>query len=449
MWLTLFLVAFLLAANAFFVAAEFALVKARRVRLQRLAEAGSLRARLALHIVARIDAYLAACQLGITMASLGLGWIGEPFVANLLRPLFAFASLPSHTLEPTAFLTGFLVFSSLHIVVGEQVPKTFAIREAEPVSLWIAFPLHGFYLLFFPLNWLLDRASRSILRLLQVREAPHAEVLTAEDLRSLLLASYRHGAMRKHERDMIDAILDLSEVEVRDVMTHRREIVGFEADLTVHEAASRIAESPYSRFPIWRDDPDRIVGIVHAKAVLAFAWQRSSEADRTRLADVAHPPWFIPETTSLLHQLLAFRQRREHLALVVDEYGSLLGLVTLEDIIEEIVGDIADERDVESSGIVREPDGSVLVDGRVTVRDLNRRMDWDLPEEEAATVAGLVINEAERIPDPGERFVFHGFEFEIVGREQHQITQLRIRPIAGLGLSSRTNDGRRDASGNA
>ncbi len=431
MLLTILLVILLLAANGFFVAAEFALVKVRPVRMQRLAEEGSLRGRLTVHILHRIDAYLAACQLGITMASLGLGWIGEPFVASLLEPAFRAMGLGEQTIQATAFLIGFLVFSSLHIVIGEQVPKTIAIREAEPVSLWSAFPLHGFYLLLFPLNWLLDRAARSILRLLGLDRTPHIEVLTADELRGLILASHRHGAMPKQERDMLDAILDLSEVEVREVMTHRRQMVTIDADRPLAEVVEQIANSPYSRFPIWRGEPDRIIGVVHAKDVLAAAWRAAPDTSELDLESLASPPWFIPETTSLLHQLLAFRKRREHLALVVDEYGSLLGLVTLEDILEEIVGEIVDERDVETAGIQVEADGAVLVEGRVTIRDLNRRMDWNLPEEEAATVAGLVIAEAERIPEPGERFVFHGFEFEVLRRQRHQLTLLRVRPAGG------------------
>ncbi len=426
---TVLLVVLLLAANGMFVAAEFAMVKVRPVRMQQLAESGSLRARLANHIVHRIDSYLAACQLGNTMSALGLGWVGEPFVASLLEPAFAVVGLGDQTLKATAFLVGFLAFSSLHIVIGEQVPKTIAIRHAEKISLWASIPLHGFYLLLFPLNWLLSRAVRSILHVLGLDRSPDIEVPTADELRGLILASHRHGAMLKQERDMLDAILDLSEVEVREVMTHRRQMVTIDADRPLAEVVETVASSPYSRFPIWRGEPDRIIGVIHAKDVLAAAWRAGSETTELDLERLASPPWFIPETTSLLHQLLAFRRRREHLALVVDEYGSLLGLVTLEDVLEEIVGEIVDERDVETAGIQVETDGSVLVEGRVTVRDLNRRMDWNLPEEEAATVAGLVIAEAERIPEPGERFVFDGFEFEVLRRQRHQLTLLRVRPL--------------------
>lgn len=426
-WLTLLLVLALLAANGFFVAAEFAIVKVRRFRFEERARAGLLAARLSLHILDHIESYLAACQLGITMASLGLGWVGEPFVASLLTPVFHAFGLSGDIVHVTAFLLGFLLFSSLHIVVGEQVPKTFAIRKPEPVSLWVAVPLHVFYLLLYPLNRALDHASRAALALLGVEEAGHGEVFSPDELKSLIAISHRYGGVRRQERDMLAAILELAEVEVGEVMTHRRNMVTIDADMPLEEAIRTVVDSPYTRFPLWKDDPDHIVGIVHAKDVLRAGYESRITGERPSLESLASPPWFVPETTSLLHQLLAFRQRRAHLAIVVDEYGSILGLVTLEDILEEIVGDIIDEKDIEAPGIRMEEDGSVLVEGHVTVRDLNRHMDWDLPEEEAATVAGLVIAVAERIPEAGQSFRIDGYAVEVVRRQRHRLTLLRVR----------------------
>lgn len=418
----------LLAANAFFVAAEFALVKVRGSRIADMAEGGSARAKLTLRILRDLEAYLAACQLGITMASLGLGWLGEPAVAALLEPVLAAAGIDSSLLHPISFVVGFLVFSSLHIVVGEQVPKTFAIRKPEPMSIWVALPLHAFYLCCFPLNWMLNRASRAILRLFNVAEASHIEVYSGQELRGLIGASRRQGMMRKLESDMLGGILDLDEVEVGEIMTHRKDMVSLDAATPAAEAVRFVQEQPYTRYPIWRGDPDTIVGVLHAKDLLAAVFRARQGQAEVRIADLAVAPWFIPETTSLRHQLLAFRQRRAHLAVVVDEYGALQGIVTLEDIIEEIVGDISDEKDVEVSGIRPQPDGSVLVEGRVTLRDLNRQFDWQLPDEDASTVAGLLISEARRIPEVGQSFAFHGFRFEVLRRQRHQITLLKIRP---------------------
>jgi CBS domain containing-hemolysin-like protein len=429
-YLSLLAVVFLLAANAFFVAAEFALVKVRAIRLEALAAAGSGRARLATRILKHLEAYLAACQLGITMASLGLGWVGEPAVAALLEPLFRTMGLSEALLHTVAFLTGFLIFSSLHIVIGEQVPKTLAIRQPEPISVWVAVPLHAFFLLCWPLNWALNSASRASLRFLGVAEASDHEVFSGAELRQLIGVSRQVGEVRKQEHDMLGAVFDLERLEVGEVMTHRRNIVSLNADAPVDEIVRQVLEAPYTRYPIWRGDPDTITGVLHAKDVLASVQRAGAKLTNAELRRLATPPWFVPDTTSLLHQLLAFRQRRAHLAFVVDEYGALMGLVTLEDILEEIVGDIVDEKDVEVSGVQQEGDGSLVVEGRVTVRDLNRQFDWNLPDDEATTVAGLLIYEARRIPEVGENFLFHGFRFEVLRRQRHQITLLRIRPQA-------------------
>jgi CBS domain containing-hemolysin-like protein len=427
-YLSLLAVVLLLIANAFFVAAEFALVKVRSIRLEALAVAGSGRARLATRILKHLEAYLAACQLGITMASLGLGWVGEPAVAALLEPLFRAIGLSEALLHTVAFLTGFLIFSSLHIVIGEQVPKTLAIRQPEPISVWVAVPLHAFFLLCWPLNWALNAASRACLRALGVAEAADHEVFSGAELRQLIGVSRQVGEVRKQEHDMLGAVFDLEKLEVGEVMTHRRNIVSLNADAPVEEIVQQVLAAPYTRYPIWRGDPDTITGVLHAKDVLASVQRAGARLSNAELRRLATPPWFVPDTTSLLHQLLAFRQRRAHLAFVVDEYGALMGLVTLEDILEEIVGDIVDEKDVEVSGVQQESDGSLVVEGRVTVRDLNRQFDWNLPDDEATTVAGLLIYEARRIPEVGENFLFHGFRFEVLRRQRHQITLLRLRP---------------------
>ena len=233
-------------------------------------------------------------------------------------------------------------------------------------------------------------------------EASDLEVFSGAELRQLIGASRQVGEVRKQEHDMLGAVFDLEKLEVGEVMTHRRNIVSINADAPVEEIVRQVLEGPYTRYPIWRGDPDTITGVLHAKDVLAAVQRLGAELTGADLRRLAAPPWFIPDTTSLLHQLLAFRQRRAHLAFVVDEYGALMGLVTLEDILEEIVGDIVDEKDVEMSGVQQEADGSILVEGRVTIRDLNRQFDWNLPDDEATTVAGLLIYEARRIPEVGE-----------------------------------------------
>ena len=434
---TLILAVFLLAANAFFVAAEFALVKVKAHKIVGLADSGISRAQLTTRILANLEAYLAACQLGITMTSLGLGWIGEPAVAALLEPLFHAMGMSEAVLHTVSFLIGFLIFSSLHIVIGEQVPKTYAIRVPVAVSLWTAYPLHAFFMLCYPLNWALNRASGKILRALGVAEAGHGEKISEDELRGMISVSRAQGEMRKFEHDMLGGILDLEALVVQEIMTHRKNIIGINADDQIDEIIKTVRASPFTRFPVWCEDPDKIVGILHAKDLLnAVEDRRDGKIKDISILDLAADAWFIPETTSLRHQLFAFRQRRAHMAIVIDEYGAVMGLVTLEDIVEEIVGEIVDEKDVESSGMQRSADGMVTVEGDVTVRDLNRQFDWNLPDEEAATIAGLIIHQASRIPNVGEAFEFGGFSFEIAVRDRNRLKTIRIRTLERYDVDS-------------
>lgn len=225
---------------------------------------------------------------------------------------------------------------------------------------------------------------------------------------------------------MLHSILDLTHVEVQMVMQHRRDIFMIDASMTTRKIVEEALESPYTRIPLWRDTPDNIIGVIHAKAMLREVHAHTGDLDALDLDKVATPPWFIPDTTTLLEQLQAFRRRREHFALVVDEYGSLMGVVTLEDIIEEIVGEISDEHDVVPIGVRPQRDGSYLIAGGVTVRDLNRRFRWDLPDQDAATIAGLLMHEAKLIPEVGQIFHFHGFRMEVVRRQRNRITMIRL-----------------------
>ena len=235
----------------------------------------------------------------------------------------------------------------------------------------------------------------------------------------------------KQERKMLRSILDLGDVTVVEVMTHRRQMVTIDADLPAAEIVDSALASPFTRLPLWRDEPDNVIAVVHAKSLLREVRAAGGKMETLDIEDVASKPWFVPDTTTLLDQLQAFRARREHFALVVDEYGSLQGLVTLEDILEEIVGDITDELDTHVAGVFPQPDGGYIVDGTVTVRDLNREFDWDLPDEtDYSTIAGLVIYESRHIPEVGQTFTFFGFTFEILKRQRHQVLTIRVTPAA-------------------
>jgi len=427
--INLLLAVFLLAANAFYVAAEFALVKSRGFRVDAMAEQNRFGARLLQRMLNNIEAYLACCQLGITMASLGLGWVGEPTVSALLGPLLDPLGMPESALHFTSFLLGFLVFSSLHIVIGEQVPKTLAIREPVPVSQWIAYPLHVSYLLFYPLNWLLNSASRRILRMLGVRESSHQEILTDAEIKGLVEVSAEHGTMEEGEAEYIQNVFRFGDLKVSDVMVHRTEMLTINADDPPEEIVRAALGAEYTRTPLWRGSPENIIGILHAKDLLRAIQNADGDLSTIDIAAIALPAWFVPDIRPLSEQLKAFRRRKTHFALVVDEYGEVQGLVTLEDILEEIVGDISDEHDIPVPGVRPQPDGSVNVDGAVPIRDLNRAMDWKLPDAEATTVAGLVIHEARSIPDVGQSFTFHGFRFSVLRKTRNRITALRIMPL--------------------
>jgi CBS domain containing-hemolysin-like protein len=425
----LLLVVFLLAANAFYVAAEFALVKSRGFRINAMADENRFGARLLQKMMGNIEAYLACCQLGITMASLGLGWVGEPTVSALLKPVLVPLGMPEQALHFTSFLLGFLVFSSLHIVVGEQVPKTLAIREPVPVSQWIAYPLYVSFLAFYPLNWLLNTASRSILRLLGVKESAQHEILTDVEIEGLVEASAEHGKLEEVQAEYIQNVFRFGELEVSDVMIHRTNMISLNADDKPEDIVNAVIASPVTRLPLWRGNPENIVGILHVKDLLRALHALDGDAAKVDVASLMTPPWFVPETRPVSEQLKAFLRRKTPFALVVDEYGEVEGLVTLEDILEEIVGDITDEHDVAMPGVRKQPDGSVNVDGAVTIRDLNRVMDWNLPDQEATTIAGLVIHEARSIPEAGQSFTFHGFRFRVLRRERNRIIALRIQPL--------------------
>ena len=427
--LNVLIAALLLAANAFFVAAEFALVKSRGYRVKTMVEQNRFGARKLRDIMGNVEAYLACCQLGITMASLGLGWVGEPTVAALLAPLLLPLGLSESALHFTSFLAGFLIFSSLHIVIGEQVPKTLAIRKPEPVSQWIVYPLYVSYIVFYPLNWLLNNAARAILSALSVKEVSHHEVLTGAELEGLVGESAEHGGIESGEAEYLQNVFRFGDLTVADVMVHRTAMVMVNADLPPEDLVREVLASEYTRIPLWRDKPENIIGVLHAKDLLRAI--RTSDGDMSKIdaSAIALPPWFVPEMRPVSEQLKAFRRRKTHFALVVDEYGEVEGMVTLEDILEEIVGDISDEHDEAVAGVRVQPDGSVVVDGSVPIRDLNRAMDWHLPDEEATTVAGLVIHEARSIPERGQGFTFHGFRFRVLRRERNRITMLRIGPL--------------------
>lgn len=414
-------IACLIAISALMSGSETAMTGASPARIHHLVADGSRRAQIVERLLRDRESLIGTLLIGNNIVNI----LSAALATDLLVRLAGDAGVAYATMVMTVML----------VIFGEVLPKTLAIRNPERFALVVAPIMRALVTIAWPAVRVVSLIVDGVLRLFRLHGRDANDVSAADVLRGTLAVVGAKGGMRKHEHDMMGAILDLERVVVGEVITHRRNIVSINADAPVEEIVREVLEGPYTRYPLWRGDPDTIIGVLHAKDVLAAVQRQGGKLTGADLRALASAPWFIPDTTSLLHQLLAFRQRRAHLAFVVDEYGALQGIVTLEDILEEIVGDIVDEKDVELSGVKHEADGSVLVEGRVTLRDLNRQFDWQLPDEEATTVAGLLMYEARRIPNVGETFLFHGFRFEVVRRQRHQLTMLRLKPEAAADRS--------------
>ena len=406
-----------LTAAAFFAGAETALRAASRARMQALETSGDKRAALANRLITRRGRLISAMLLGGQLVTIG----ASAYTTSVLVAAVGDRGV----VYATAMMTALIV------IFGEVLPKTVAIAYPDRMSLLIAPVVSFFVTVFGPVVSAVELLVRGLLFLCGVTLAERESGLTGhEELRGAVDILHREGGVARDERDMFGGLLELAEIPVGDAMVHRTNMRTIDADLPPVELIREVLASPYTRMPLWRGDPDNIIGMLHTKDLFRAFAAAGGDAARIKAADIALEAWFIPEATSLRDQLQAFLRRKIHSALVVDEYGVVLGLITLEDIIEEIVGDIKDEHDVLAQGVRQQLDGSLIVDGSVSIRDLNRAMDWNLPDDEAATIAGLVIHEARAIPEPRQTYVFHGVRFEVLRRQRNRIATLRLTPIA-------------------
>lgn len=395
----------LLVLNAFFVAAEFALVKVSRIKVESLAAEGGGSAGMTLRILNNLEAYLAACQLGITMASLGLGMVGEPAVAALLEPVFTKAGLAKELLHPVSFVTGFLVFSSLHIVIGEQVPKTIAIRKPESTSLLSAYALHVCYIAVWPLNWLLNQSAKGILAMMGIKEASHEEVYSNEELKGMVDTSRQHGEIGHDRATMLKNLFEFDQRQVGRVMIPRSGLDTLDLDAPPEANRKVIASAPHSRFPlISSQDDGKVVGLVLVRDVYN-ALLTGDEEPWTDLRRFSRQPLIVPETQRIPNLFELMRSQRAHMAFVVDEYGAFMGIVTLEDLLEEIVGEIQDETDEESPdlGLVVIGPGRWEANGLASLGDVEREAGLVVPANvDANTLSGLFLTRLERMPQLGD-----------------------------------------------
>jgi CBS domain containing-hemolysin-like protein len=426
--LNIVLVILLVLANGFFVASEFSLVGVRRSRIATLADAGDKRAQRLMRLLNNLNAYISATQLGITLASLALGWIGEPVVAHLLEaPLKGRVS--ETVLDTIAFAIAFSVITFLHIVVGELAPKTLALELAEKTALAISLPMEIFHRVFYYPIRLLDWAGTRTVRLIGLSPASeHGSIYTADELRQLVKASRRSGHVEPEEEKLINRVFDFSDAEVREAMIPRTAVAALPVTATLEEAKAAFRSLGYSRLPVYRDRVDEVVGVVHRRDLEPYLEQ--SQPREFNLEPLLHPPVFIPATARLGRALKQMQASRTHLAFVVDEHGGMEGIITLEDLLEEIVGEIDDEYDEEvRAQIVKETNGSYLLSGMLTVRDANRKLHLDLPENAGyTTLAGFLLARSGRLMKPGETVEYEGAHFTVERMDRRRIRQVRFTP---------------------
>ncbi len=415
-WLTVLAVVICLVISAFYSASETALTASSRAAMNRLEKQGNRDAGIVNRLMATRERLLGAILFANNLTNIA----ASTFATGLLLAFFG----------KTGVIYATLVMTIVIFVAAEVLPKTAAFNAPDRMALAVAKPVEGTVRLFSPLLKAVEWLVRIILRGVGMPVGKiHSILSPREELRGAVDLMHRAGVVEKLDRDMMGGLLDLRELTVSDVMVHRTKMVMLDADEPPREVAEAVLSTGVTRLPLWRGSPDNVIGVVHAKDYLRALHAAGGDAAKIDISTVVKPAWFVPDTTPLYEQLKAFRARKTPFALVVDEYGELEGLVTLEDIVEEIVGDISDEHDIAVPGVRALPDGSVNVDGAVPVRDLNRAMDWNIPDHEATTIAGVVIHEARSIPEPGQSFTFHGFRFQVLRKNRNRITALRVAPL--------------------
>ena len=411
----------LVALNGFFVAAEFALVKVRPTQIEPLAAEGLRRATLVRHMIQHLDAYLSATQLGITLASLALGWIGEPAFAWIIHPLVTpFVGNNPHLLHSISVTVSFLVITILHIVLGEQAPKTIAIRKAESASLLVAFPLFVFYKLTYPAIWLLNHAANGLLKLMGIAPANEGEMAHDEEELRLLLSSGNAAQLSLQKRELLDNVFELSHRMARQIMLPRQDVIYLSTTRTLAENLRLARRSGHTRFPLCEGDLDHVIGLIHIKDI--FHRDRNLRS----LQEVAREISFVPETLELDRLLKRMRTERFHLAAVIDEYGGVSGIVTLEDVIEEIVGSIQDEFDVEKPEIQKRDDGAYLVSGGMLVEDLEEVLNVELSDRDEDTIGGVVLSELGRNPAVGDKVEVGPVSIEVLEVQHNRINTVAV-----------------------
>lgn len=413
----------LIVLSAFFNVSETSLTAASRARMHALEEDGSVPAALVNKVLSRPEKMIGTVLLGNTLVDV----LAAALASNIAVDLYGQVGV--------AYATA--IITILIVIFAAVLPKTYALAYADRVALVVAPVMQGLIYVLTPLTKAIEFIVRNILILTPGKADDAANILAAhEEIRGTIDLQAKEGTVAKGDAEMLGGVLDLGDLQVADIMVHRTKMETIDIDEPPAKILDQLMRSQYTRVPLWKDEQENIVGVLHTKDLLLALSRNDWEPDKLDIMKSASEPWFVPDTTTLRDQLNQFLKKKMQMALVVDEYGEVQGLITLEDILEEIVGQITDEHDTPDSHIRMQSDGTVNVDGTVAIRDLNRHLDWDLPDDEATTVAGLVIHEAQTIPEPGQVFTFHGYRFEILRKSRNRIMAMRIKPIAPAPLTS-------------
>ena len=418
-WMIIATILVLICCSGFFSGSETALTAASKARMLQLEKNGDARAGIVGKLIVARERLIGAMLLGNNLVNI----LASALATSLFTKLFGDAGV--------AYAT--MVMTLLVLIFAEMLPKSLAISDPDAFARFVSPVVRVVVGIFSPAVQLAEKVVKFVLRSVGLIAAANAGVVSAhEEIRGTVDLQHMEGGLVKDDRDRLGGILDLHELSVYEVMVHRTKMQTLDASAPPDEIVEAALKSPFTRLPIWQGEPENIVGILHAKDLLRALQKEGGKADNLDVVKIATPPWYVPDSTMLRDQLNAFLRRKSHFALVVDEYGEVMGLITLEDILEEIVGEIADEHDPEVEGVRHQPDGSLLIDGSVPIRDLNRGLEWELPDEEATTIAGLVIHEARMIPDERQAFTFYGFRFTVLRKQGNRLTLMKVDKLTDV-----------------
>ncbi|TAK63997.1 MAG: HlyC/CorC family transporter [Bacteroidetes bacterium] len=418
----------LVLANGFFVSAEFAIVKVRSSQIVEKMRKGNRYAPLAKHIVEHLDAYLSATQLGITLASLGLGWMGEPLLADMMaKPLTAIGIFSEGMIHGISFTISFAILTFLHIVLGELAPKSLAIQHPETTTFIVSLPLQLFYRIFKPAIWALNETANFFLRLSGIPQPSSSDLLhSPEELEIIVQEGAKSGVLTKTEQELLSSIFEFSSTTAKEVMVPRTEMVALDLDFPREVLVRKVVEEGYSRMPVYKDSLDNVLGVIYSKDLITLLEHR----ELIILHDIIHPAYFVPESVKVSQLMRDLQQRKLHMAIVVDEFGGTQGLITMEDILEEIVGEIHDEYDEVLKEFEHSTDGSALVDTRISISDFNEKFSAAIPDDtEYETLAGFLGKQSGKVLAQNEELQYENLHFKVLKTSQRRIRQVRVKKI--------------------